>query len=98
MRHIKTVSKLTYQNRRKLYAKRKTLCINSYAGAVRQMRQKGILTYNAATPKFIVRERYAAVYVDVYVEEGYDCFAVIPRCSLRERAIQLRRLVNVYYI
>lgn len=54
---------------------------------------------NAATPNFIVWERYAAVYVDVYVEEGYDCFAVIPRCSLRERAIrELRRMINKYYI
>ena len=55
------------------------------------------MTYNAATPKFIAWERYAAVYVDVYVEEGYDCFAVIPRCSLRERAMQSRQIVNVYY-
>lgn len=53
---------------------------------------------NAATLKFIAWERYAAVYVDVYVEEGYDCFAVIPRCSLRERAMQLRRIVNILYI
>lgn len=62
------------------------------------MRQKGALMYNAATPQFIAWERYAAVYVDVYVEEGYDCFAVIPRCSLRERAMQLRQMVNKYFI
>lgn len=97
MRRIKTISKLAYQNRRKTIRKTQNPLHKQLCGSGTTNAPKWVLTYNAATPKFIAWEWYAAVYVDVYVEEGYDCFAVIPRCSLRERAMQSWQMVNILY-